>query len=239
MQGSYAAASDIGAHHAAAWLIKADLLGAFPTFQDKARALMTYPRVRLGNDNLGVCKLPWVDVFNPESAKRVNEDVYINPASQDIYADFYNGMLGTDLTWEEIFEQTDRDINLQRVMNVMTYGMHTSSYDWIPDRAIGPTEDALYEAEGDYCDAEVAKILRKEPAAVAVIPTGEKRRILMKHRKEELARLVAVYYEERGWSNKGIPKVETLQKLGLWEYLGTETRTRISGLAFSEPSGTM
>ena len=35
-QGSYAAASDIGAHHAAAWLIKVDLLGAFPTFQDKA-----------------------------------------------------------------------------------------------------------------------------------------------------------------------------------------------------------
>jgi len=30
MQASYAAASDIGAHHAAAWLIKVDLLGAFP-----------------------------------------------------------------------------------------------------------------------------------------------------------------------------------------------------------------
>ena len=30
MQGSYAAASDIGAHHAAAWLIKADLLGLSP-----------------------------------------------------------------------------------------------------------------------------------------------------------------------------------------------------------------
>ena len=122
MQGSYAAASDIGAHHAAAWLIKADLLGAFPTFEDKARALITYPRVRLGNDNLGVCKLPWVDVFNPESAKRKDTDIYINPASQEIYADFYNGMLGTNLTWEQIFEQTDRDINLQRVMNVMVYG---------------------------------------------------------------------------------------------------------------------
>ncbi|MDD2337943.1 MAG: aldehyde ferredoxin oxidoreductase C-terminal domain-containing protein, partial [Geobacteraceae bacterium] len=35
MQASYAAASDIGAHHAAAWLIKVDLLGAFPTFEDK------------------------------------------------------------------------------------------------------------------------------------------------------------------------------------------------------------
>ena len=162
MQGSYAAASDIGAHHAAAWLIKADLLGAFPTFQDKARALMTYPRVRLGNDNLGVCKLPWVDVFNPESAKRINEDVYINPASQDIYADFYNGMLGTDLTWEQIFAQTDRDINLQRVMNVMQYGEDTAAYDWIPERAIGPTEDLLYEAEADYYDAEVERVNRQE-----------------------------------------------------------------------------
>lgn len=228
MQGSYAAASDIGAHHAAAWLIKADLLGAFPTFQDKARALMTYPRVRLGNDNLGVCKLPWVDVFNPESARRVNEDVYINPASQDIYADFYNGMLGTDLDWEQIFEQTDRDINLQRVMNVMKYGIATASYDWIPDRAIGPTEDCLYEAEADYCDAEVALILGKELSAIAAIPTEEKRQLLMKRRKEELARLVAVYYEERGWSHEGIPKIETLQKLGLWEHLGADTRKRLA-----------
>ena len=54
MQASYAAASDIGAHHAAAWLVKVDLLGAFPTFEAKAKALITYPRVRLGNDNLGL-----------------------------------------------------------------------------------------------------------------------------------------------------------------------------------------
>ncbi len=230
MQGSYAAASDIGAHHAAAWLIKADLLGAFPTFQDKARALMTYPRVRLGNDNLGVCKLPWVDVFNPESAKRVNEDIYINPASQDIYADFYNGVLGTDLTWEQIFEQTDRDINLQRVMNVMKYGSDTASFDWIPDRAIGPTEDSLYEAEGDYCDNEVAVAMGKELSAIAAISTAEKRQILMAHRKNELRRLVAVYYEERGWNEKGIPRIETLQRLGLWDFMEDATRKKLSEL---------
>ena len=77
MQASYAAASDIGAHHAAAWLIKVDLLGAFPSMEDKARALLTYPRVRLGNDNLGLCKLPWVDVFNPEDRKSAcRERVY-------------------------------------------------------------------------------------------------------------------------------------------------------------------
>ena len=121
MQGSYAAASDIGAHHAAAWLIKVDLLGAFPDFQSKARALITYPRVRLGNDNLGLCKLPWVDVFNPES-QHTQADKHINPASQEIYADFFNAMLGTSLTWEQIFERTDRDINLQRVMNAVIFG---------------------------------------------------------------------------------------------------------------------
>jgi aldehyde:ferredoxin oxidoreductase len=227
MQGSYAAASDIGAHHAAAWLIKADLLGAFPTFQDKARALMTYPRVRLGNDNLGVCKLPWVDVFNPESAKRSGEDIYINPATQDIYADFYNGMLGTALNWEQIFAQTDRDINLQRVMNVMKYGKDTASFDWIPERAIGPTEDCLYEAEKDYCDAEVERISGKN---ISGLSTAEKRQLLMDNRNNELRRLIAVYYAERGWTANGIPRVATLKELGLWDYLSEATKERLNGL---------
>jgi aldehyde:ferredoxin oxidoreductase len=231
MLGSYAAASDIGAHHAAAWLIKADLLGAFPTFQDKARALITYPRVRLGNDNMGLCKLPWVDVFNPESAKRTDTDIHINPASQEIYADFYNGMLGTDLAWEEIFEQTDRDINLQRVMNVMRYGKETTKYDWVPDRAIGPTDDLLYEAEGDYNDGQVAEILGNSVKEAAAMPTAEKREILMAQRKDELRKLVGVYYEERGWSGSGIPTVATLQRLRLWEFLSEETKERIAELA--------
>jgi aldehyde:ferredoxin oxidoreductase len=231
MQGSYAAASDIGAHHAAAWLIKADLLGAFPSFEDKAQALMTYPRVRLGNDNLGVCKLPWVDVFNPESAKRVNGDVYINPASQDIYADFYNGVLGTDLSWEEIFEQTDRDINLQRVMNVMRYGSSTVDHDWIPDRAIGPTEDALYETEAEFNDSELTRMFGKDAAELEAMPTAEKRTLLMEQRKKELRKLIQVYYAGRGWSAGGIPKLETLQRLGLWDYLTPETQERHSALS--------
>jgi aldehyde:ferredoxin oxidoreductase len=230
MQGSYAAASDIGAHHAAAWLIKADLLGAFPTFEDKARALMTYPRVRLGNDNMGLCKLPWVDVFNPDSAKKTATDIYINPASQEIYADFYNGVLGTDLTWEQIFEQTDRDINLQRVMNVMRYGAETGRHDWIPDRAIGSTDDRLYETEQEYNDRDLAKILGKPYEELQKTATGEKRALLMNHRKKELHKLIEVYYEERGWNRAGIPTVATLQRLGLWDFLTDDTRVRLVAL---------
>ena len=230
MQASYAAASDIGAHHAAAWLIKVDLLGAFTNFQDRAKALITYPRVRLGNDNLGLCKLPWVDVFNPDSGNRKNTDIYINPASQEIYADFYNGMLGTNMTWEKIFEQTDRDINLQRVMNILVYEKATGRHDWIPDRAIGPTEDRLYETEKDYNDQQLSTILTKPFTEIQKIKTAEKREILMKHRKEELRKLIGVYYAERGWSNNGIPKVETLKQIGLWNFLSDEARTKIAAM---------
>ena len=230
MQASYAAASDIGAHHAAAWLIKADLLGAFPTFQDKAQALITYPRVRLGNDNLGLCKLPWVDVFNPESEKMQHTDIYINPASQEIYADFYNGMLGTNMAWEKIFEQTDRDINLQRVMNAMVYGEKTGTHDWIPDRAIGPIDDHLYEAEKDYHDQELSRILGISSAEIQGMQTGEKREMLMNHRKEQLRKLIQAYYQERGWNASGIPTIDTLQHLGLWQFLNEETKSKLTAI---------
>ena len=227
MQASYAAASDIGAHHAAAWLIKVDLLGAFPTMEDKAASLITYPRVRLGNDNMGVCKLPWVDVFNPESAKVQNPGMHINPATQELYAEFFNGMIGADLTWEEIFEQTDRDINLQRVMNAMVYGRDTGRMDWIPDRALGPTEDALYEEEKEYNDRQVAEILGKSLEDLKSLSTAEKRRILMDRRKKDLRTLIGMYYEKRGWNGDGIPTVATLEKLGLWKFLTEEAKQGI------------
>ena len=230
MQASYAAASDIGAHHAAAWLIKVDLLGAFTTLQDRAKALITYPRVRLGNDNLGLCKLPWVDVFNPDSVNRKNTDIYINPASQEIYADFYNGMLGTNMTWEKIFEQTDRDINLQRVMNVIVFQKATGEHDWIPDRAIGPTDDRLYETEKVYNDQQLSIILSKPLAEIQKMKTAEKRKILMKHRKEKLRKLIDVYYAQRSWSATGIPKVETLKQIGLWNFLSDEARTKVAAM---------
>jgi aldehyde:ferredoxin oxidoreductase len=184
--------------------------------------------VRLGNDNMGVCKLPWVDVFNPESTTRTGTDIYINPASQEIYADYYNGMLGTNLTWEEIFAQTDRDINLQRVLNVMHYGQETQSHDWIPDRAIGPTDDLLYEAEKEYNDSDLAQRLGKNPEDFADMPTSRKRDRLMTDRKEQLHRLIAAYYLERGWNSHGIPMPGTLKQLGLWEYLSDEARSIIT-----------
>jgi aldehyde:ferredoxin oxidoreductase len=229
MQGSYAAASDIGAHHAAAWLIKADLLGAFPTLKDKAKALISYPRVRLGNDNLGLCKLPWVDVFNPDSENREGTDIFINPASQEIYAEFYNGMFGTDMSWQKIFEQTDRDINLQRIMNILVYGETTCEHDWIPDRAIGPIDGELYENERDFNDQLLCDILEKPIDEVSTMQPEDKQKALIDYRKKQLRELIQSYYKERGWSETGIPTVDTLKNLGVWTYLTEEARVKIAG----------
>jgi aldehyde:ferredoxin oxidoreductase len=160
----------------------------------------------------------------------VGTDIYINPATQEIYADFYNGILGTDLTWEQIFELTDRDINLQRVMNVMRFGAKTGRYDWIPDRAVGPTDDRLYEAELAENDRELCEILNKPMKELLKMETAKKRELLMTHRKEQLRKLVRVYYEKRGWTAHGIPTMKTLQRLGLWVFLNGETRARIAEL---------
>ena len=140
------------------------------------------------------------------------------------------GCSGTELTWEKIFEQTDRDINLQRVMNVMVYGRETGKYDWIPDRAIGPTDDPLYEAERDYHDGELSRILGKPLSDIAAMGTSEKREILINFRKEQLRKLIQIYYQERGWNESGIPTIETLERVGLWNFLNGETKTRISEL---------
>jgi aldehyde:ferredoxin oxidoreductase len=156
--------------------------------------------------------------------------MYINPASQEFYAGFYNGMLGTNMTWEQIFEQTDRDINLQRVMNVMVYGNDTGTHDWIPDRAIGPIDDSLYEAEKDYNDEEVSRIIGKDISEVQHLKIQEKRELLMNTRKGRLRNLIQSYYQAREWTSEGIPSIETLKKLGLWKFISDGTKDRLAEL---------
>ena len=60
--------------------------------------------------------------------------------------------------------------------------------------------------------------------------TPEKREFLMKHRKEELKKLISVYYAQRGWNAAGIPKVETLKKIGLWNFLSNEARIKVAAM---------
>ena len=59
--------------------------------------------------------------------------------------------------------------------------------------------------------------MEKSPEEIQAMPTGEKRELLMKPRKEELRKLIQAYYRERGWSPSGIPTPATLKQIGLWD----------------------
>jgi aldehyde:ferredoxin oxidoreductase len=50
----------------------------------------------------------------------------------------------------------------------------------------------------------------------------------MNFRKEQLQKLIQTYYRERGWNTNGVPKVDTLKQVGLWEFLNKETQTKIT-----------
>jgi len=52
----------------------------------------------------------------------------------------------------------------------------------------------------------------------------------MELRKDQLRKLIDVYYQERGWNSFGIPMPETLKQLGLWEFLNDEARAAITAL---------
>jgi aldehyde:ferredoxin oxidoreductase len=113
-------------------------------------------------------------------------------------------------------------------MNILVYGASTGVHDWIPERAIGPTDDALYEVEKGFNDQEVSQILGKPLSVIQTMETTEKRQILMDFRKKQLRHLISVYYQERGWTESGIPRIDTLKKIGLWDFMTEEARTGIS-----------
>jgi aldehyde:ferredoxin oxidoreductase len=116
-------------------------------------------------------------------------------------------------------------------MNAVIFRQDTAKHDWIPDRAIGPTDDDLYEAEKTYHDEELSGVLEKPLDVIQKMPTGEKRDILMRHRKDQLTQLIQAYYRQRGWNDRGIPTVETLKRIGLWDFLNEATRTGILELS--------
>jgi aldehyde:ferredoxin oxidoreductase len=80
----------------------------------------------------------------------------------------------------------------------------------------------------DYNDHEVSRILGKPIPEISAMILSEKQEILMNYRKDQLRKLIQVYYQERGWNDSGIPTINTLKKVRLWDFLNEETKTRIS-----------
>ncbi len=208
-QGGYALASK-GAQHDEAWLIFMELVHKqLPTFEAKAEALHYFPMWRTWFSLHGLCKLPWNDII-PESNRTAKEPAKV-PEHVENYTLLYEGVLGEKIDIDGIILQSEKVYNFQRLFN-LRLGFGTREYDYPPYRAMGPVTKVEYESRESYYD----QWLQEEAGIDSTGLTIEERMaVLRKFREERYEKLVDAVYKRRGWSQNGIPTLETVKRLGI------------------------
>jgi len=201
-----------GPQHDESWLIFIDQVHKeLPTFEDKASALKWFPLIRTWFNATGLCKLPWIDVRNPEAAS-TNEPSR-NLPTLAYYVDYFNATTGSNKTLQDILDDSERLYILQKLIN-LRHGKGTRISDQIPLRAMGPVYFNEYESRAEYYDGWLREQL--SDSEVPAIPE-KKHELLVQKRIEAYQQLCDIVYEEKGFSSDGIPKRETVEKFGLMD----------------------
>ena len=210
-QGGYGFALK-GPQHDESWLIFIDQVHKeLPTFKDKANALKWFPLIRTWFNATGLCKLPWIDVRNPEAAS--TDEPAKNLPTLAYYIDYLNATTGSNKTQKDILDDSERLYILQKLIN-LRHGKGTRVSDQIPLRAMGPVYLNEYESRAEYYDGW----LREQLSDSAIPATPEKKHeLLVEKRIEAYQQLCDIVYEEKGFSSDGIPKRETVEKFGLMD----------------------
>jgi aldehyde:ferredoxin oxidoreductase len=94
--------SDIGAHHTRAWTIAKEMeQGRDWTDDIKVDHVIYHQKLRPLFDQLGVCRLPWIELG----------------LSERHYENFYKFVTGLDVTLEDLLEASNRVFELTRLIN--------------------------------------------------------------------------------------------------------------------------
>jgi aldehyde:ferredoxin oxidoreductase len=208
-QGGYGFALK-GPQHDEAWLIFIDQVHKeIPTFEQKARALKWFPLIRTWFNATGLCKLPWIDVRNPEAA--ATPEPAKNIPTLDYYVNYLNGTTGSRKKLQDILDDSERLQLLQKLIN-LRQGKGTRASDQIPLRAMGPVYLNEYQSRAEYYDG-----LLKEKAGNSAIPENMEQRLalLTLSRLEAYQKLCDIVYQEKGYTSGAIPKRETVIRFGL------------------------
>jgi len=210
-QGGYGFALK-GPQHDESWLIFIDQVHKeLPTFKDKANALKWFPLIRTWFNATGLCKLPWIDVRNPEAAG--TDEPAKNIPTLTYYLDYLNATTGSSKTLQDILDDSERLYILQKLIN-LRHGKGTRISDQIPLRAMGPVYFNEYESRAEYYDGWLREQLNDSEIPAA---PEKKHELLVAKRIEAYQQLCDVVYEEKGFSSDGIPKRETVEKFGLMD----------------------
>ncbi len=201
-----------GPQHDEAWLIFIDQFHKeLPTFEDKANALKWFPLVRTWFNATGLCKLPWIDVRNPEAANTTEPAK--NLPTLAYYVDYLNGTTGSSKSLLDILDDSERLYILQKMIN-LRHGKGRRISDQIPLRAMGPAYFNEYESRAEYYDEWL-----KEKLGNDTIPESPEQRhkLIIEKRIEDYQQLCDIVYEKKGFTTEGIPKRETVEKFDLMD----------------------
>jgi aldehyde:ferredoxin oxidoreductase len=208
-QGGYGLALK-GPQHDEAWLIFLDMVHNFmPTFEKKAEALHWFPMFRTWFGLCGLCKLPWNDVV-PEDNKDTPEPAKVMK-HVDWYADYYTSVTGRQTTADGLIRMSEAVYNFQRIFN-LKMGFGKREHDNIPYRAVGPVKTVEYESRAERYDKQ---LVEKHNVDITGKTTEEKIALLREFREKLYEKLKDAVYKRRGWTNNGIPTVETVKRLGI------------------------
>ncbi|MFC2002124.1 aldehyde ferredoxin oxidoreductase C-terminal domain-containing protein [Chloroflexota bacterium] len=210
-QGGYGFALK-GPQHDEAWLIFIDQVHKeLPTLEDKANALKWFPLIRTWFNATGLCKLPWIDVRNPEAAN--TDEPAKNLPTLAHYVCYLNATTGSNKKLEDILDDSERLYILQKLIN-LRQGKGTRASDQIPLRAMGPAYFDEYESRAEYYDEWLQEQLGDNK-----IPSSPEQRhkLLIEKRIEAYQHLCDIVYEKKGFTSKGIPKRGTVEKFALMD----------------------
>lgn len=200
-----------GPQHDEAWLIFIDQINKeLPTFEKKAAALKWFPLIRTWFNAVGLCKLPWIDVRHPDAARTDNPSQ--NQPSLDLYVDYFNATTGSDKTFQDILDDSERLQLLQKMIN-LRQNKGTRANDQIPLRAMAPAYYDEYESRADYYD----EWLKEQTGENAWLPEApeERHQMLINLRQEAYQKLCDTVYKAKGYSQNAVPLPETLAKFDL------------------------
>lgn len=209
-QGGYGFALK-GPQHDEAWLIFIDQVHKeLPTFEQKANALKWFPLIRTWFNATGLCKLPWIDVRNPEAAN--TPEPAKNIPTLNYYVDYLNATTGSKKNLQDILDDSERLSILQKLIN-LRHGKGTRASDQIPLRAMAPVYFNEYEARADY----YAEWLKENGGGSLPESAEQRHKLLIEKRMEAYQQLCDIVYEKKGFTSGGIPKRETVDKFGLMD----------------------
>jgi aldehyde:ferredoxin oxidoreductase len=208
-QGGYGLALK-GPQHDEAWLIFLDMVhNLIPTFQQKAEALHWFPMFRTWFGLCGLCKLPWNDIV-PEDNKDMPEPAKVMKHVQ-WYAQYFSAVTGKKLEPDDIITMSEAVYNFQRIFN-LRMGFGRREHDTLPYRAVGPVTADEYESRRERYDQQLQE---KHGVTIDGMSTAEKVSLLRRFREQQYENLKDAVYKRRGWTDQGIPTVETVRRLGI------------------------